>query len=50
MAIIACSGDDQTLLEKAFAMDTLRIVAQDVPFGDVIHPRHRRTLPVAFSA
>jgi hypothetical protein len=50
VAIITRGGDDQTLLKQAFSMDTLGIVAQDVPFGDVIHPRHRGSFPVTFSA
>jgi hypothetical protein len=50
VAIIARCGDDQTPLEQAFSMDTLGIIAQNVSFGNVVNPCHRRTLSVAFPA
>jgi len=49
MAIITGGCDNKPLLEQPFAMNALGIVAQDVPFGDVINSSDRGSLSVTFS-
>jgi hypothetical protein len=48
MTIITCGSDDESLFEKPLSMNALGIIAQDVPFWNIVDPGYRRSLSVAF--
>jgi hypothetical protein len=50
VTVIACGCNDQALFEKAFPMNTLGVIGQDIVFGNVVYTGNRSALPVTFSA
>jgi len=50
MAVVAGGCNDETAFEQTFAMDTLRIVGQNVVFGNVVDAGNRCTLSMTFAA
>jgi hypothetical protein len=50
VTVIASGRHNKALLEQPLAVNTLRIVGQDVSFRDVINPGYRRPFSMTFSA
>jgi len=50
MTVVARRCNDETTLEQALAVDTLRIVAQDVVFRNVVDPGNWCSLTVTLAA
>ena len=50
MTVVARRCNDETTLEQALPVDTLRIVAQDVMFWNIVDTRNWSSFPVAFAA
>jgi hypothetical protein len=50
MTVVTSGCDDKALFEQALSVDALRVIGQDVVFGNVVDPCNRRSFPVAFAA
>jgi hypothetical protein len=50
MAVVACGGNDKTAFEQTFTVNTLRVIAQNIMFWNVVDSGDWRSLTVTLAA